>query len=595
MYRKTVYLLLTLVLVSCGKSKQKTQDKFDEFLEQYYQENLELYMLNATSIGDHRYNDSLPNYLSKGFKKKEKRYYSNYGRELSGFSDSKLTEEQLLSKKILRWEIDINLERIKYPKDLMPLDQMWSLHLIMGQLGSGRSYQPFETIKDYWNWHSRLGDFREWLLTAKSNMKEGIERGIVLPKSLIVKVLPQLKQLSDGSLNTNVFNQSYFNFPENIEKTDQYDIGFAFATKIIDTLNPIIDDLHEFMSTEYLEAGRESSGYGDLPAEMDGYYEYAIKHYTTTNLSPDEIHQLGLDEVARIRAEMEIVKEQVGFTGTLNEFFDHVRDLEELKPFDDPQQVIDNFNAIHQKLIPYVDKLFDKKPTIPFEVRRVEEFREASASAHYIPGTPDGSRSGIFYVPIPDVDNYNNFSDESLFLHEAIPGHHFQISLAQENEELPSFRRDITWYSVYGEGWALYCESLGRELGLYTDPYQYFGMLSAEMHRAIRLVVDTGLHHKGWTREEAIEYSLENEAESEEAIISEIERYMANPGQALSYKIGQIKIRELRTKAEEILGDDFDIREFHNEILESGAIPLGLLEEKIENWIALESGSETEI
>jgi uncharacterized protein (DUF885 family) len=253
-------------------------------------------------------------------------------------------------------------------------------------------------------------------------------------------------------------------------------------------------------------------------------------------------------------------------------------------PFTDPQQVIDNFNAIHDKMKPQIDKLFDMQPKTEFEVRRTEKFREASASAQYNPGSLDGTRPGIFYVPIPDVTSYNIYSDEDLFLHEAIPGHHFQVSLTQENENLPQFRKTL-WYSAYGEGWALYTESLGKELGLYDDPYQYFGMLSAEMHRAIRLVVDTGIHTKGWSREKAIQYSLDNEAESEASITAEIERYMAIPGQALSYKIGQLKILELRAKAEQELGDNFDIKSFHNEILESGSLPLALLEEKINAWI----------
>lgn len=284
-------------------------------------------------------------------------------------------------------------------------------------------------------------------------------------------------------------------------------------------------------------------------------------------------------------SEMEKIKAKVGFEGTLKAFFDHVRTKKELMPFTDPQQVIDNFNAIHEKMKPNLEKLFDLVPKTAFEVRRTEAFREASASAEYNQGSLDGTRPGIFYVPIPDVEGYNIFSDEDLFLHEAIPGHHYQISLQQENKNLPDFRKTL-WYSAYGEGWALYSESLGEELGLYQDPYQYFGMLSAEMHRAIRLVVDTGLHTKGWTREQAIRYSLDHEAEPESSIISEIERYMAIPGQALSYKVGQLKIRELRTKAEEKLGDSFSIREFHNKVLESGCMPLKLLEDKIDRWIA---------
>jgi uncharacterized protein (DUF885 family) len=266
-------------------------------------------------------------------------------------------------------------------------------------------------------------------------------------------------------------------------------------------------------------------------------------------------------------------------------FFNELRTKKELTPFTKPEQVIENFEAIHQKMKPNLEKLFSQTPKTPFEIRRTEAFREASASAEYNAGSIDGTRPGIFYVPIPNVREYNVLSDEDLFLHEAIPGHHYQISLQQENTNLAEFRK-LIGYSAYAEGWALYTESLGKELGLYTDPYQYFGMLSAEMHRSIRLVVDAGMHTQGWTREQAIAYSKDHEAETEAGIIAEIERYMAIPGQALSYKIGQLKILELRAKAEKELGNKFKIAEFHHQILNSGNIPLKVLEDKIDQWIA---------
>jgi uncharacterized protein (DUF885 family) len=281
---------------------------------------------------------------------------------------------------------------------------------------------------------------------------------------------------------------------------------------------------------------------------------------------------------------MEIAKNQMGFKGDIKAFFEFIRNSPEQMPFKDPNQVIDNFYNIKNRIDKKLNQIFELKPKADFVVRRTESFREASASAEYVPGTKDASRAGIFYVPIPDVNRYNKFSDEALFLHEAIPGHHYQLSLQQENKDLPKFLHPESM-GVFVEGWALYAESLGTELGLYEDPIQYFGMLSMEMHRAIRLVVDTGIHSKGWSREKAIQYSLENEAESEATIIAEIERYMATPGQALSYKIGQLKIRELRSKAEIKLGDRFSITEFHNQVLNTGSLPLILLESKIDNWI----------
>ena len=583
------YMLVTICMIFFIACKE--DGKFEEtkdyppiasVFEAYYEDGLKLNPLGATFEGDNRYNDTLPNFLSDDFEKKAKAYYTNYKSKLSDYSDDNLSESEKMTKAILNWECDVNLEGLAFG-DYTPIDQMWSLNLMIGQLASGASAQPFETVDDYKNWLSRLEDYSEWLKSAKTKMEEGIEVGQVLPKSLIKKVIPQLASVIEPKLEDNLFYSPIKNFPDSFTDDEKATLKEAYATTIKDKIVPGYQNLHDFMSSAYMSAGRESSGIGGIPNGKE-FYAHQIKLFTTTTMTADEIHQIGLSEVARISSEMEKIKEQVGFKGNLKDFFDHVRSRKELMPFTNPQEVIDNFNTIHAKMKPQVDQLFDKQPKTPFEVRRTEAFREASASAEYNPGSVDGTRPGIFYVPIPDVKKYNMYSDEDLFLHEAIPGHHFQISLTQENEELPKFRKTL-WYSAYGEGWALYTESLGEELGLYQDPYQYFGMLGAEMHRAIRLVVDTGLHSKNWTREQAIQYSLDNEAESEASITSEIERYMAMPGQALSYKIGQLKIRELRAKAETTLEDKFDIKEFHNQVLETGCVPLALLEDKINRWI----------
>ena len=481
------------------------------------------------------------------------------------------------------WECTRNLERLDFNEHLTPINQMWTLQLDIGQFAAGLSAQPFKTIKDYNNWLKRIDDYLLWLKSVEDRMREGIENGHVLPKSLIKKVIPQLEVILNPDLNLNLFYSPIRQFPSFFSDKEKSTLKKDYKNMVLNKIIPAYKVLHEFMKNEYLKFGRDSSGIDALENGLN-YYNYSIKLYTTTNMTADEIHNLGLSEVGRISSEMESIKDKVGFKGDLKSFFNYVRELDQLIPFNEPSQVIDNFNSIHLKMMPQVNSLFGLQPKTSFEVRRTEAFREKSASAQYNSGSLDGTRPGIFYVPIPNVDKYNFFSDEDLFLHEAIPGHHFQISLQQENQSLPSFRKSL-WYSAYGEGWALYSESLGTELGLYDDPYQYFGMLSAEMHRAIRLVVDTGIHTKGWSREEAIQYSLDNEAESEASITSEIERYMANPGQALSYKIGQLKIRELRSKAEKKLGEKFDIKIFHEKVLESGCIPLELLEEKIEKWI----------
>ncbi|MFT5254215.1 MAG: hypothetical protein ACI87N_003282, partial [Flavobacteriales bacterium] len=408
--------------------------------------------------------------------------------------------------------------------------------------------------------------------------------GAVLPKSLTIKVIPQFDEMATPNIEDNLFYSAIKIMPASFSDATKKDLTAKYTAMINEKLIPQYKKMAAFLKTDYLPASRATSGIGSLPFGQKLYAAY-VKQWTTTAMTPDEIHELGLNEVARLNGEMEKVKNQVGFEGTLLEFFEYVRNKPELKPFKKPEEVIANFEKIYSVIKPNVDKLFSLQPKTKFEIRRTEAFRENTASAEYNQGAADGSRPGVFYVPIPDVKEYNMYGDEDLFLHEAIPGHHFQISLQQENKSLPDFRK-YNWFGAYGEGWALYTESLGKELGLYKDPYQYFGMLGNEMHRAIRLVVDTGLHSKGWTREQAIKYSLENEAESEASITTEIERYMAIPGQALSYKIGQLKIMQLRQKAQEKMGKKFDIKKFHEKVLESGVMPLALLESKIDAWIA---------
>ena len=551
-------------------------EDFAAFLEEYDEMRLELNPLEATFLGDNRFNDRFPNMLSQEYKQRIRALYEGVRETLAETDRSRLSPTEQVSYDVLEYEAEINLEGLEFASELLPLDQFNGPHLMAGQLASGQSAQPFETAEDYDNWLARVSAFREMMDTARVNMERGLERGYVLPRALTEKLLPQLEGLAAEPLENHLFYSPVKMLADkDLTDEDRSRLETAYRDMVAQEVIPTFSALAQYVRETYLPASRESSGIDAIPGGED-YYNHLIRVYTTTDMTADEIHQLGLREVARLRSEMEKVKAEVGFDGDLKAFFDHVRDRPELKPFDDPREVIENFEAIHEKMKPQLAELFNKVPKTAFEVRRTEAFREATASAEYNPGSQDGSRPGIFYVPIPDVENYNVFSDEDLFLHEAIPGHHYQISLTQENEALPDFRRSL-WYSAYGEGWALYCESLGRELGLYDDPYQYFGMLSAEMHRAIRLVVDTGMHAKGWSRERAIQYSLDNEAEGEASIIAEIERYMAIPAQALSYKVGQLKIRELRERALETM----DIKTFHDLVLEGGCLPLSVLEEKV--------------
>lgn len=584
MKKNLAFLLIPILFFSCQPQEKSEEIKpIADVFENYYQDRLKLFPMEATYAGDERYNDILPNNLTADFENQVRDMFTSYKEELTKYDKSSLTEEEQMSYDVLMWECNMGLSELAFDTELLPIDQFWSLHLSIGQFASGSSVQPFKTAEDYDAWLNRVNSFMAWCDTAMVNMKKGMEQGIVLPKSLSEKVIPQFADFAKEPVEENLFYTPVINFPEDMNPDSQSRLEKSYRRMVEEQVIPKFTEFTNFMKEEYLPAGRETSGIAGIP-NGEEYYNNRIKYYTTTAMSADEIFELGKSEVARLSSEMEKVKAQVGYKGDLKSFFNYVRNKKELMPFDDPQLVIDNFNAIHEKMKPQLSLLFDLTPKTPFVVKRTEAFREKSASAEYNPGSLDGTRPGVFYVPIPDVDSYNFYSDEDLFLHEAIPGHHYQISLQQENTNLPSFRKAL-WYSAYGEGWALYAESLGSELGLYDDPYQYFGMLGAEMHRAIRLVVDAGMHSKGWTREEAIQYSLENEAESEASITSEIERYMAGPAQALSYKIGQLKIRQLRAKAEEALGEQFDIKVFHNKVLESGCIPLQLLEDKIDKWI----------
>ncbi|SMD37963.1 Uncharacterized conserved protein, DUF885 familyt [Reichenbachiella faecimaris] len=568
----------------------------DSLFDAYHQFKLKINPIEGTNAGLEGYNDQLVNYLSAEVQADMIVDYNTFLEAIAAINLNTLSEADRMSIQVMQWDCMIKKEGLENPMasvaspvfDLpninwLPINQIFSFHLYFTTFADVGGAQPFNTAEDYDNWYKRIQAFVLWLETAQTNMKEGMTQGVVLPKAIIKKVIGQMDQFTNPDVENHVFYAAVRNMPDSISAEERARIASNFQDLIANELIPAYQSLDTFLNQAYFKAGTETAGIGALP-NGPATYQYLVKYHTSTNMTPDQIFELGKREVARIQSEMEKVKEEIGFEGDLKAFFDHVRTSKEQMPFTEPQQVIDNFNAIHERMKENLSKLFDLTPKSPFEVRRTQAFREASASAEYNAGSKDGSRPGIFYVPIPDVTKYNKYSDEALFLHEAIPGHHYQLSLQQENESLPGFLH-TEGMGVYVEGWALYTESLGKELGLYTDPYQYFGMLSMEIHRAIRLVVDAGMHAKGWSREEAIQYSLENEAASETSIISEIERYMVAPGQALSYKIGQLKIRELRIRAEEAMGDQFDIKAFHNQVLGSGSLPLVVLEDKIDRWI----------
>ncbi|WP_276368139.1 DUF885 domain-containing protein [Chryseolinea sp. H1M3-3] len=556
---------------------------FNDLLDTYYEERLKFFPLEATQIGDNRYNHLLPNDISQGFRTDIKNFYSKFHSELSTYHRDSLSEQEQVSYDIFKREMEVNLRSLEFNDHYMPVHQFWGMTLTIPQIGSGKSYQPFKTVKEYDNFLARIDGFAIWVDTAIVNMRKGLSMGYTFPKVLMERVLPQAKDMMVEDVKKSIFWEPIKNMPDAIPSPEKDRITQAYADAIKNKIVPSYEKLHDFLRDEYIPKTRTTAGFSDIPKGNE-HYQHLINFWTTTNLSADDIFQIGQSEVTRIRQEMEKIKTAVGFKGNLKAFFEHVNSSKKFTPYKTPEDVIAGFNAIHKKMEPQLKKLFNMVPKTGFEVRQTEAFRAASSSAEYNPGTPDGSRPGIFYVPILNASTFNYTGMETLFLHEAIPGHHYQIALQYENEELPKFRRFL-WYGAYGEGWALYTESLGKELGLYTDPYQYFGNLGDEIHRAIRLVVDVGLHAKGWTREQAIQYMKDNEAIDDQNATAEIERYMAIPAQALSYKIGQLKILELRKKAESALGNKFNLALFHDEVLKYGCLPLDVLENIVNRWI----------
>jgi uncharacterized protein (DUF885 family) len=587
----------TLLLAGCQSS---TSDKTSQttvntggnkelsgLFSQFWDKQSRLDPVSATAQGDNRFNNLLPNDQTQAYRDTLGAFYQDYLARVGKFDRATLDENDQISYDIFTYDLKQRVAGLKLNTWMIPFQQFWGLPLSMGQYGAGQSIQPFKTVKDYDNWLGRVQGFTVWADSAIGNFRRGMKAGVVLPKALVQKMIPQMRDetivVTDPSKS--LFYEPIKNFPKDFSDADKQRLTAAYKQAILTQIAPTYRKLGDFLATEYLPKSRATSGINAVPGGPE-IYNYYVGYWTTTAKTPAEIHALGLREVARIRAEMERMKTQLGFKGTLREFFESLKHDPKAMPFKSAEEVLAGFRKIQATIDPNLKTMFGRTPKTPFEIRETEKFREASASAEYNQGSPDGTRPGIFYVPIPKPAEYNVTQGmESLFLHEAIPGHHYQISLQQENTSLPKFRQ-FAGYGAMTEGWALYCESLGKELGLYKDPYQYFGALSDEMLRAVRLVVDTGLHTGQMTREQAIEYMLDNTPDNKENDTAAIERYMAIPGQALAYKIGQLKIQELRARYTKQLGDKFKLSDFHDELLKDGVMPLDVLEHKMDAWAA---------
>lgn len=582
-----VFSVLVLSFISCKNNNQPVSNaqggkQLAAILENYWEERMQLFPLEATANGDNRYNDRLTITIAESFRDSLGRFYKKYLDEVSRLDSSGLDKNDLVSYRLMKYEMQMSIEGLKYPTHYMPINQFWAFTLDLPQFGSGTGNQPFKSVQDYDNWLKRLSVFPQWVDTAIYNMRKGMASGYVLPKTLVVKILPQLKAVVEKNEAASVFYGPIKSIPDSFSAKNKKRLLLAYSKAIDSIINPQYTRLYDFFEKEYLPKARATSGIKDIPGGNE-YYKYCIRYWTTTDLSPDSIYNIGMREVARIEGEMNKVKNEVGYKGDMQSFFKYLNTDRKFFPFTEDHQVIDSFRGIKKMEDPQLKKLFNDTPKTKFTIRQTEAFRAASGSAEYNPASEDGSRPGIFYVPIIDPKKFNCVGMTTLFLHEAIPGHHYQISLQQENKALPKFRRFL-WYGAYGEGWAHYCETLGKDLGVYNDPYQYFGHLSDGIHRAIRLVVDIGIHYKDMSREDAIKYMIAHEQISERDATAEIERYMAIPGQALSYKIGQMAISAERKQYEQQLGAKFNIASFHDEVLKNGCVPLNILHEQMEEW-----------
>ncbi|RJF93881.1 DUF885 domain-containing protein [Sphingomonas cavernae] len=549
--------------------------------------------ISALFRGDMRYADRLGDYVSDAYFDAERTAAEADLKGLHAVDRNKLNATDQIAYDVFEWQTRLTLKNLT-PEMLAltavrPIDHFTGFHTFYPSFASGKGAAPFKTLADYENNLKRHKDYVLLLDRSIGRFREGMKSGVVQSKMTVNNMIGQLDNLIAQGVEGSVFYGPVQKFPEGISTADQTRLKAAYAAAIRDELLPAHTRLRDFLKNEYLPVAREQVGISAMKGGAK-VYQAAIEQLTTLPLTPDYAHNLGLSEVARIKGEMEKIKDQVGFKGTLTEFFEYLRTDPKFKPAT-KQALVDGYYAVGKKVDARIGEQFSTIPKTPLEIRFYEPWREKTqAGGSYEPGlydpkNPSQNRPGIFYFNTYDLPSRTTPGMETLYLHEGAPGHHFQISLAQENDALPSFMR-YGGNTAYSEGWGLYAETLWKELGMETDPYQRFGGLDDEMLRAMRLVVDSGIHAKGWTREQAIQYMLDNSSMGKTDATAEVERYIAWPGQALAYKVGQLKISELKKRAQDKLGAKFDPREFHAQVLMTGALPLTVLDKKIDDWIA---------
>ncbi|MGH2575324.1 MAG: DUF885 domain-containing protein, partial [Ignavibacteria bacterium] len=535
--------------------------------EKYDQYVLRTYPEYATYEGDHRYDDLLSDESDEGVRAGYDTTRA-FLKELEKIDYSSLTSENKLNYDLFKTMLEQDLEGEKFYSHYMPIAQQNGLHIDFPQL---IETQPLSTYEEYQKYFKRLRGFEKKVNDVINNIRKGMGKELVMPVFLIELTLPQMEKIKDTPVEKSVF-YSPFNKENKLTPDGREKIGIELKNTIETYINKSYQKLYDFVKFEYLPKCRQEAGIWSLPDGKERY-QFIIKNYTTTSLTADEIHNIGMKEVERILAEMEKVKNEIGFQGSLDEFNTFIKTDKQFY-YTDKVQLMDGFRVILREMDKKLPELFGILPEARYDFKEIEEYRAKSAPAAYYYSAPeDRSRPGYFYVNTYDLSARPKYTMTALALHEAVPGHHLQIAIAQELKNLPKFRRNMG-VTAFIEGWGLYSESLGFETGMYTDKYQHYGALTFEMWRACRLVVDTGIHEKRWTRQQAYDFIHKYTPNSDQDLRSEIDRYIAWPGQALAYKIGEMKIKELRKKAENKLGNKFKVKEFHDNVLKNGAVPL---------------------
>jgi uncharacterized protein (DUF885 family) len=576
------------------ESAETEHDKLFALFKASDEASLQRNPLSAIFRGDLRYADRFGDYISDEYIAAERAAAERDLAALAAIDRSKLNPTDQLAYDTFEFQTKDQLRGLQ--PDLLaltavrPMNHFFGFHTFYPTFASGQGAAPFKTLADYENNLKRHDEFVLYLDRAITRFRQGQQSGVVETKMTVQNMIEQI----DNQLEQSVEESSYFGpvkkFPDSISAADRERLTAEYRKAITDELYPALRRLRDYLKTDYLADAREGHGLMYMKGG-DRLYRYQVQSTTTLPLTPEEIHETGLAEVERITGEFEKVRQEIGFKGSVKQFFQHIRTDPKLRP-KSREALTQAYYDVQKKVDPLLPQYFSKLPKAGLVIRPYEPFREKfEAGGSYEQGTPDGSRPGVFYFNAYDLPSRNTTEITTLFLHEGAPGHHFQISLAQENEALPSFMR-FGGNTAYVEGWALYSETLGYPMGLYDDPYQRFGTLNDEMLRAMRLVVDTGIHSKGWTRDRAIAYMLAKSGMGRTDATAEVERYIAIPSQATAYKIGALTIQRLRAKAEAELGDRFDVREFHTQVLDTGALPLAILEQKIDKWIAEKKASQ---